>query len=467
MKKNSDLEFQASFSLACCCFILLPSLIGLSIYYSKEIIFPALTVLVSVIAPLLGLPVILNRILKNPKPTYIVVGVFLIGLFNSYSIIVSNITAGEGSLYNLIKELLIPWGILTSIYIVTDRAKLGGKSAFIASHSFLGGINLLVIINLVGYFVLGLRSEYVTSFQESLVLSSFFGSFFERAQFPFFSGLNSLGILGAILFGGGVGMAISGNTLFKYRSLSYVGRFNTYASILLGLVCIFLSDTRSAYALMILTPILLWVLRSLSATSSRMFSVIVFFVLPLITPLVLLSIDITGSNFNRGEGEITSGRNIIWAESITIIQSSNLEQWIFGRGPTLLQESNIVKALFSSWTTSIVTSHNTFLNHLYTLGIVGALFWIILIYFISLQMGRLAKSTRYGYCAPILFTIILISSVESFNTPTNMLIHYPFLWSLFTLISVASEENLENEEEEEDSKDRLILEGMVSRLSGR
>jgi hypothetical protein len=462
-KSSSKIEFELSFYCACLCILILPTMFGFASDYSEATKLFLLAVSWS--APVLGFPVFVDKVAKDPKPSYLVVGLLTIGIFNSYTIVGLGVYDNSFTFISLLNQLLRLWGLLLTMYILISRGKKNGEYSFMASHAFLGGMNILVLVNIIAYFFLGIEGKVVEGLQESLGLSAILGGSFERVQFPSFGGLNSLGVFGAILYGAGLAMSISG---FKAKKTSWNqwGKINSIGAFSLGIICILLSDTRSAYGYILLGPILIWMLRTLSLNSGRLFSLLAFAIFPLISPIILVISNVFLSSYARYDTGFVSGRDIIWFECTRIIQSSSLEQIIFGRGPTLSLDSRIVQSLFRDWASSVISCHNTLINQMYTLGILGILFWLFLSYLASVQMNKLARSRRYCYCASMLSTIFIISSVESFNSPSNMTVNFPFIWSVFTMISLVSEKDLDQDEDTSLSEE-VIVEGMINRLARR
>ena len=131
------------------------------------------------------------------------------------------------------------------------------------------------------------------------------------------------------------------------------------------------------------------------------------------------------------ESDGGSGRNMIYAITLKMIQDSNERDLLFGHGWNFVCQDAPFR----------MSAHNDYLEAMYDMGFVGFLFLLFLLYNVLLQMGGVIKAKSiYAPAYAASFVIFLV------NTQISHVFLYPMYMSVLTMFwgYVAGKENNRN-----------------------
>ena len=451
-------KIDLSTGLTYICLVLLPTLVGIS---SSELrgVFPIsplmlLLIYLPIVSRIVEFVVVSGVSIKLSKSNQILSLLTLALLLSGIMpiIIALETSASTGSLGVLFQILRVSGLILMLYNLFCGKFSNDALKLLIPSLCLIIGADLLIILNLISYFVFGLQSLEHQEIVESTVnnLGTIFNLTPHRLKFFFFPGYNQFGIYSGLVACGAVGILLSAFT----SKISRIAKFTLYIvgiiSFLLAFLGIICMDTRGAIVNVVAIPTFCLIIsylqqKKLKITNrlSKLICLLLFFIIPLIAPFVILNSDffsptqndLLSSHARKGSDDPFSGRPEIWSAALESTLNSSQETMIFGHGTLDLEKD--LSSSRSRILLGVNHAHNTLINHFFELGIFGLSFWIILLYKVSSTLPFLLKK-YFNPSILILMGCIQNGTFESFNTLSCFPVYTLFIFSVLNFYSLSS-----------------------------
>lgn len=275
------------------------------------------------------------------------------------------------------------WTLSTFFFVYLSLAMhmLAGRENYLFA-AFFGGLALYLCVNFAAYAA-GFHGSMTTEGDYGgNRLLSFVGISGDRISFPISSGPTAFGPIAGMLTTIGLCLLIFPNTRMQ--------RFFGFLAALLGLVGVFLVDSRSA---LVSIPMAFFLAYSFTRSAKLRKTLLVFVVLLPFVPLIMVGIVQVLSQteiaavFQRQSGfaqklGVASGRENIWLSVIHLFANPDPIHFVgFGAyGHIISGVSKEYSWVFNQAGAALATAHNASLQVLLDCGYIGVAIWVVLVY---------------------------------------------------------------------------------------
>lgn len=340
------------------------------------------------------------------------------------------------SFVGAINSLAILLSIIFVIYFSLTNANFGFLSAIKLLRNALG---IYVILNLL-LFLVGITGEniYVSGEYGNNEILSFFSIYIQRVLFVLAPNLAYYAMTSGVL------VLISLSLFIKEKN------YTNITLLILGTISILLTDARGPVFALLLFIIIILFFKKLFIRFSTLLTLFLITSVFFYTGIIeFLNNYYDLDSVARENSSLLSNREIIW-ETFFQKYDPSLFNLCFGYGNVGQLSSGIsahYSYLFSRWDNALqISLHNSSLQTLVDIGIVGLTFWTIVLISINRKMIHHYRSTKMEYflIVPIITNYLLLTGITDIVLNlSNVIIFYIILYLItLSIVQIKTTSNL-------------------------